>query len=267
METKNYKGNSNKIGIYRIVNKITKKQYIGSTKSSFWSRKTKHLNSLKRNEHGNQHLQNSWNKYGSNSFVFEILEICELELVEFLEAYYIKKFKTNQNSFGYNIASVSEYRFKYKLSNEHNSEKSERKIKKSKDYNGLIYNERGLPKPFKIYDLQGNFICEYKSAKEYCEINGGSKSHISIVLNKRKLYYNGKIIIFSNDKLTTNDINLMKKYIRKKVDLYDLNHKFIRQFDSVKYCSNFIGCKDAEVRMCCLGKRSRIKNYITKYEN
>lgn len=265
METKNYIGNSKKFGIYRILNLKNNKQYVGSTKSSFWSRKTKHYNQLKRNSHGNQYLQNSWNKYGENAFIFEIIEICNKDIVEKREAYYISKFKSNEKQFGYNIASVADYRFNYKISKEHNLEKSIRKINKVKDLNGLISNERGLPKPFKVYDLNGNYISEFKSNKEYHDIFGGSKSHISIVLSKRKLFYNGNIILFSNDTLTNDDITYVSKFKLKSVILYDLNFNIIKIFDNVKDCAVFLNCNDAEIRMCCLGKRNRIKNYITKY--
>ena len=189
MDNKNYKGNSCKIGIYRILNIKNSKQYIGSTKSSFWSRKTKHYNLLKNKNHYNKHLQNAWNKYGESSFIFEIIEICDILNVEKKEGFYIKKFKTNEKNFGYNIASVKEYRFNYKLSKKHNQDKSIRKKKKTKDLNGLVESERGLPKPFKIYNMNGIFIEEFNSAKAYVELYGGSPSHLSTVLSNRKLFY------------------------------------------------------------------------------
>lgn len=59
--------------IYRITNMINNKYYIGSAES-FARREWQHRNDLKRNAHKNPHLQASWNKYGGDAFVFEVLE-------------------------------------------------------------------------------------------------------------------------------------------------------------------------------------------------
>lgn len=59
--------------IYCIVNVINNKKYIGST-CYFNKRKQLHLKRLNSNIHHSKILQNSWNKYGENNFVFEILE-------------------------------------------------------------------------------------------------------------------------------------------------------------------------------------------------
>ena len=58
--------------IYRITNMINNKYYIGSTES-FARREWQHKNDLKKGAHKNPHLQASWNKYGGDAFVFEIL--------------------------------------------------------------------------------------------------------------------------------------------------------------------------------------------------
>lgn len=265
MTTNNYKGNSSKIGVYSITNIINNKRYIGSTKSAFHTRKTKHINSLKLNKHFNVHLQNSYNKYGDNAFIFEILEVCENKDVEKKEAYYIKKYKSNLKLYGYNIANVKHYKFKYKQSKQAILNKSIYKRKKS-SLDGHIFLEKGLNKGVNRYSLNGAFIKYYKSCKELLLETGWSKSSVSVTLNARKLYYKNNIIIFSNDILTSEDILFISnKYSLKKVYLYDLNLNFVKEFMSVKECCVFLKCKDAEVRMCCLGYRTKIKNYITKY--
>lgn len=91
----------NKSGIYQIRNKINNKRYIGQ---SYYlnKRKNDHFSALRRKQHDNLYLQNSFNKYGEDAFVFEILEYCDKTKLNTLERYYIKKFKTNQRRFGYN---------------------------------------------------------------------------------------------------------------------------------------------------------------------
>lgn len=63
-------------GVYAIKNSINNKIYIGSTCTSFLNRIYNHTLNLNRNTHCNKYLQRAWNKYGNDTFIFEILEIC-----------------------------------------------------------------------------------------------------------------------------------------------------------------------------------------------
>lgn len=60
--------------IYKIENIVNRKLYIGSTTKTPNRRFTEHLCFLNRGNHCNKHLQNAFNKYGCNSFKFEVLE-------------------------------------------------------------------------------------------------------------------------------------------------------------------------------------------------
>lgn len=59
--------------IYRITNMANNHYYVGSAES-FARREWQHKYALKRNEHKNPRLQAAWNKYGSEMFVFEVIE-------------------------------------------------------------------------------------------------------------------------------------------------------------------------------------------------
>ena len=63
-------------GIYRIRNIINNKCYIGQS-INLYRRKNNHFCNLRNNRNKNRHLQNSYNKYGEENFVFEILIYCE----------------------------------------------------------------------------------------------------------------------------------------------------------------------------------------------
>ena len=65
-----------KSGIYKIVNKINNKYYLGSSKD-FHVRKLKHFNELRKGKHHNIYLQRAFNKYGEENFEFIVLEECE----------------------------------------------------------------------------------------------------------------------------------------------------------------------------------------------
>ncbi|MBF1054549.1 MAG: GIY-YIG nuclease family protein, partial [Parvimonas sp.] len=77
--------------IYEIRNKINNKVYIGST-IDFKQRKATHLKELRRGKHANSHLQNAWNKYGEDNFIFKIIERCSIENLLIREQYYINLF-------------------------------------------------------------------------------------------------------------------------------------------------------------------------------
>ena len=65
-------------GIYKIVNKIDGKYYVGSSCDIHRRWKT-HIYYLTRNRHINDYLQNAWNKYGNNSFELLIVELSDKE--------------------------------------------------------------------------------------------------------------------------------------------------------------------------------------------
>lgn len=61
------------MGIYKIINVVNNKFYVGSA-VNFSRRKTRHFSELRTNKHNNSKLQNAWNKYGEQAFVFAIVE-------------------------------------------------------------------------------------------------------------------------------------------------------------------------------------------------
>lgn len=272
MDLVNYYGNANKTGIYCIRNLKNNKVYIGSTKTSFMNRKNKHLRLLRKGSHYNEYLQNSWNYYSEDSFTFEVLLLCSPDECIKNEGNLIKLYSSNIREHGYNIACVTEYRFGYKLSEIHLRERSEKKKEKSLNMNSITSDERGMCKPFKVYDINGKLIKEYISGIEYnLDNNTHARSMLSGILSKRKLYYIGKIFLYSNETLSNDDIiiaqSMHEERKPKKVLLYDLNNTYICTFESANLCAEHLRCKTAEIRMCCLGRRSRIKTNITKYEN
>lgn len=61
-----------KIGIYRILNTVNHKQYIGSS-IDIESRWNHHRKLLRKGNHHSKYLQHAWNKYGEPAFKFEFL--------------------------------------------------------------------------------------------------------------------------------------------------------------------------------------------------
>jgi group I intron endonuclease len=93
-------------GIYCIQNKVNKKRYIGLDKY-MWdhNRWFGHRCDLRANRHKNAHLQASWNKYGEESFEYFEIERCVSEKMSEREIYYIKKYRTRNEKYGYNLTN------------------------------------------------------------------------------------------------------------------------------------------------------------------
>jgi group I intron endonuclease len=94
-----------KSGVYRIVNVVNGKLYVGSStdvKYRLW----RHQHELLCNKHENRYLQNAWNKYGELSFSFEILFYCKREWLLQREQEMIDYYQS-ANGKGYNLCSVA----------------------------------------------------------------------------------------------------------------------------------------------------------------
>ena len=65
-------------GIYQIRNTITGSRYVGRA-CSFKRREAEHKKRLRRGAHSSRYLQNAWNLYGEDAFVFEPVIVCAPE--------------------------------------------------------------------------------------------------------------------------------------------------------------------------------------------
>ena len=93
--------------VYQITNMLTGDFYIGSAQS-FARREWQHRYDLKRNKHKNPRMQSSWNKYGGDVFVFEVLEeVPDGEDCLIVENKYLHKHVGQHNCFNINRDAVS----------------------------------------------------------------------------------------------------------------------------------------------------------------
>lgn len=102
--------------IYRIVNKVNGKSYIGQTVHDNPKRRwNTHKNIYKQEKH-QEYLYRGMRKYGLETFEFSIICICKLEELSDLECKYIKEYDTFGS--GYNMTSGGEGRRDCKASEE-----------------------------------------------------------------------------------------------------------------------------------------------------
>ena len=88
--------------IYGIVCVPTQKVYVGSAKV-VRIRFAEHRRTLRRGSHFNPPLQNAWNKYGEESFRFDVIEIVEPENLLARESEIIALRRSANRRFGFNI--------------------------------------------------------------------------------------------------------------------------------------------------------------------
>jgi len=107
MEFRVSKEDGRKHGIYCIRTLINNKVYYGSAKN-LKKRFTSHLNSLRNNDHGNSILQRHFNKYGEESFSFEVVEfVDDLNLLIKREQFYLDALFSSKEESPFNICRVA----------------------------------------------------------------------------------------------------------------------------------------------------------------
>jgi group I intron endonuclease len=165
--------------IYMIKNISSNKVYIGSSIYGLTKRKRCHITNLKNNKHHSIKLQNAWNKYGEDKFIFEIIEICNKEDILAKEQYWIDKYDSYIN--GYNATPVAGNCLGRKVKEEtrlkiSNSLKG-RTIIRSNEHNKKL----GVAKQkiVLLLDDVGNVIQEFESSLKAAEFLNVSQSNIS----------------------------------------------------------------------------------------
>ena len=94
-------------GIYKIVNTINGKKYVGSAVniSTRWGIHKRELNN---NTHHSIKLQRAWNKHGESAFEFSVIEECEpiKEILEEREQFWMDYYKAYDNH-NYNVSKIA----------------------------------------------------------------------------------------------------------------------------------------------------------------
>jgi len=209
-------------GVYRIKCKENGKCYIGSSKR-LHSRKLEHFNFLRSQKHHSKILQNAFNKYGEEQFVFDVIEYCEKDL-EVREQHYI-----NTENSDYNVLKFAGRGLGYKHSLEDRQKIIEGMLKS--DFIYISLDNEAL-----------EFVRLYKAGKSASEIAKQYNTSVPRVLRrlkkaKVKLRTAREVAIstctkaIELDELTSNLINKYKEgktmnYLAKK---YNTNTNFIKR--------------------------------------
>jgi len=193
------KDNNNKSGIYRWINNINNKSYIGSAKClknrlSIYFSSTTLKNRLER---GSSAIHSALLKYSYNNFKLEIIEYCEQDLLISREQYYINMLKPE-----YNICKIAGLT----LGKRH-SESTKQKIRNSTTGKNhyLFGKHRTYEMPIetklklslvsiglnvKVFDLENNLIKEFPSINRAAKYFDVSSTTINKAIKKGRRYLN-----------------------------------------------------------------------------
>lgn len=238
-----------KTGIYKITNLVNKKFIIGS--GILDTRKRDHFNKLRKNKHCNYYLQEDFNIYGEENFIWEVLEECEHELCISRELYYVLTLNSRNREVGYNIELPGKSRLGIKLSEEHKekirqantgkpssrkgiplTEEHKKKIGLGNKGKGGILGRKWTPefREFFIKKVTGHIVTEETRQK----ISNSKKGQKMPESMKEKLRGRKK------------DPDVILKTIKanqKPVLQYTLEGEFIREFESIKEAALYVGLK------------------------
>jgi group I intron endonuclease len=243
--------------IYSILNRITCEIYIGSA-IDYITRWRNHKNLLKSNKHYNTKLQNSWNFYGMNNFIFEIMEhVFDRDNLIVREQHYLDTIlfaSENDNRFyqlGFNTLRKAESSLGYKHTKE--------SIEKMTGKNNPMYGKSA-------------FLGRKHTDESKKLISDNTKG---LALKEKNHFYDkthteeSKIKMSENNKRLSgmDNPNYGKESKNRRIVLqYDINNNFIREWSYAGEASKILEIHMQGIFSCCLGRQKTHKGFIWKYK-
>lgn len=272
-----------KSGIYRIINVLNNKMYIGSSED-LNERKINHFSMLRRKVHHSIHLQRAYDKLkDKKNLIFKIIEYCEKDALLDRENYYLNLYCKSQDyinginkdflKLSYNILPFAQKGF----SGKHRPET----IAKLK----LCHPFR---KNISIYDINGNFIETLSSAFEVYDKYKISRSSV-LKLCKTKRYISLKqdiLIGFEEDLDFIKFIESSEKPIKYKywnegkkytsdesknmglkINCMNLETNELLQFNSQRDACRFFDLQPCTINRCLKNNKPYRKKLLFNYED
>jgi len=203
--SKNYSDKESKNGIYIIKNKINGRIYIGRS-TDIKGRWKEHKNALKQNKHSNKELQNDWNVYGKDNFIFKIIEECSYEDRTYRELYYFFQYDNV-----YNIISRKETII-------YNLIESLKKINQYKDIK-FYYQHKT---EFNDKKIKWDLFITYQNKEVYVHIHNN-------IFNNDTPSYKNKLNFIEHNK----NAIMISKYVDNNIQFDLLNNELFNKILSV----------------------------------
>jgi group I intron endonuclease len=255
-----------KTGVYTITNTIDNKVYVGYAKD-IHARLRAHKYYLREGKHVNAYLQRAVDKYGLNSFKFEVLEECLYHLAPAIEHYWCNVLKTAEEEYGYNLLPTAvngkptylRESTRMKLSASHKGHK------RSPEAQAKI--SAAQFKPICQIDLAGNIVATYQSLQEAVKATGVYSPGISMCLNGTMQRTGGYYwCLESNIESFTRPAPRSQRYPTKTILQCDLDGVVIKEWPSITEIVKHFGVSNS-LMTAKLKSNKPYKNYIWKYQN
>lgn len=232
-------------GIYKIINLVNNKVYIGSA-VDINERFGEHKNMLIKNKHHSIKLQRSFNKHGIHNFKFEIIEKCEpIKKTMFeQEQHYIDLYDSYNN--GYNCTKKAGSSLGIKLS-------EETRIKISNSHLGQKCSDETKNKISKRHKGR-KFSKEHK-----LKISKANKGKTLSVETKTKIGETQKILGLKKGKNNS-------AYNPTPIAQYDLQGNLIKKWKDRMEIRESVEFNIRQVVQACLNKIKTSGGYVWKFE-
>lgn len=210
-----------KSGIYKITNLVNDKSYIGSS-INIYNRKHTHSTKLKNNNHSNKHLQAAYIKYGSDEFIFEVLEYCEKDKLVERENYYINLIKPE-----YNTRIEAENNLGLACSENTKSLISQTLKEKYNKGEIKAYSQTHKQKEVEQYEMNGKYVTTYKSPKEAELTLGMSAGDVSKAVKETSSHRYNYQWKYKNSEKEIRD--------HREIIVTNINNNISKQFSKLAY--------------------------------
>jgi group I intron endonuclease len=262
------------VGIYKIISP-SGKTYIGQS-VNIEKRKIQYENKHCKDQ---PKIFNSLKKYGWENHIFKILEECLLEQLDEKETFYKQQFI---DEFGWEKALFCGL---HDTGGGHKTEEHKRKISEShkgmkkdwvsKNFKGQKHTPERISHRIKViknkhnpiyqYDLEGNFIREWETAKKAAETLKLSNGTLSTIIGNFNKTLGG--FRFTRQKYESLPSTIKWKNIKKPVEQYSLEGNFIHEFSSAKEAAKYIGGFTQNITACCREEKPSAYKFIWRYKN
>lgn len=240
--------------IYVHVNKKNGKLYIGQTSENDINRRFGKNGSY---YHNSRYFYNAIQKHGWENFEHILLvDNINLEMANILEEELIKKYKTNNCKYGYNLKSGGK--------NSNHSEITKQKISKahSGKFTGIM---NGRAKGICQYDIKSHkLIRKFESIRE-ASLLYGTSSNISGCCNGIFNQSYGYVWCFDGE---IPNFNFTDKRNKKAKEVLQKNTsgKTLNVFKSTIEAEKITGINRSGICRCCNGKQSSAGEFIWEYK-
>lgn len=219
-------------GIYKIVNVATHQIYIGSAVDISF-RRYRHFSQLRLNKHRNKNLQSAYNKHGVDAFYFEVVELCEPDLLLEHEQKYINIF----NPF-YNVCIVAN------------------------SWLGLSHSDKSLKQ---LSETQKSYFRVYGAHNKGIPFSEQAKKNMSLAHIGIPAWNKGIPRTDSEKRKISESMMGGKHWRAKSIIQKTLQGEFVKAWDCAQDIARELGINTKGVAFCCKGVYHRSHGFKWEY--